>query len=121
MVVEGKIPPRYTGDGWSLRIDALGRIQLAFIGPTRTDAMVRCLDALSSVMHDRAELIVDIRELAGHNIDTRELWKAWFGRHKSQVRKVIVVMKRAMVLHRMVTAAVGLAVGIRIDVAEEIP
>lgn len=121
MLVEGKIPPRHTGEGWSLRIDALGRIQLAFVGPTKTQAMVQCLEALSSVMHDRAELIIDIRELNGHNIDTRELWKTWFGRHKSQIRKVLVVMKRAMVLHRMVTAAVGLAVGIRIEVAEEIP
>lgn len=121
MVAEGRVPPRFAGEGWSLRVDALGRIQLAFVGPTKTDAMVACLDALSSVMRDRTDLIIDIRELDGHNIDTRDLWKGWLSKHKRQVRSVVVVLKRAMALHRMVTAAVGLAVGIRIEVAEEVP
>lgn len=104
-----------------MRVDALGRIQLAFIGPTKTEALVACLAALSSVMHDRADVIIDIRELVGHNIETRDLWKGWLSKHKSQVRSLIVVLQRAMALHRMVTAAVGLAVGIRIQVTEEVP
>jgi hypothetical protein len=121
MVAEGKVLPRYSGEGWSLRLDALGRIQLTFVGPTKTDAMVACLDALSSVMRERTDLIIDIRELDGHNIDTRDLWKVWLSKHKRDVRSVIVVLKRAMALHRMVTAAVGLAVGIRIEVTEQVP
>jgi hypothetical protein len=72
-------------------------------------------------MHDRADLVIDIRELNGHNSETRDLWKVWLGKHKRQVRSVVVVLQRAMALHRMVTAAVGLAVGIRIEVAEEVP
>lgn len=116
-----RVPPRFVGEGWSLRVDALGRVQLTFIGPTKTDAMVACLEALSSVMRDRTDLIIDIRELNGHNIDTRDLWKVWLGKHKRQIRSVVVVLQRAMALHRMVTAAVGLAVGIRIEVAEEVP
>lgn len=121
MIGEGGLPPRYAGEGWSLRVDALGRVQLTFVGATRTEAMIACLEALSGVMQDRIDLIVDIRELDGHNIATRDLWKVWLRKHKHQVRSVVVVLKRAMVLHRMVTAAVGLAAGIRIDVAERIP
>lgn len=83
--------------------------------------MVACLEALSAVMRERTDVIIDIRELDGHNIATRDLWKAWLRQHKHQVRSVVVVLKHAMVLHRMVTAAVGLAAGIRIEVTEQIP
>ncbi len=121
MVVEGRIPPRYAGEGWSLRVDALGRIQVVFVGPTITEALVRCLNALSSVMRDRAEVIVDIRDLVGHNTDSRDLWRGWLAKHKTQLRSLTVVVKRAMALHRMVTVAVGLAVGIRIHVVDEMP
>lgn len=116
-----RVPPRYEGEGWSLRVDALGRILLTFVGPTKTEAMAACLEALSSVMRDRAELVIDIRQLNGHNIDTRDQWKVWLKQHKRQIRSVVVVLQRAMALHRMVTAAVGLAVGIRIEVTEEVP
>lgn len=121
MVVEGRVPSRYSGEGWSLRVDALGRVQLAFVGPTKTEAMVACLAALSSVMRERTDLIIDIRELNGHNVETRDLWKVWLSKHKRQVRSIVVVLQRAMALHRMVTAAVGLAVGIRIEVTEQVP
>lgn len=121
MVVVRRVAPRYAGDGWSLRVDASGRIRVVFFGPTTTEALMKCLEALSSVVRDQVELIVDIRELVGHNTDSRELWKIWLANHKSQVRSVTVVVERAMALHRMVTTVVGLAVGIRIHVVDELP
>jgi hypothetical protein len=121
LMVEGAALPTATGLGWSLKNDGRGRIYLSFFGPTATDALVECLKALTTMMHDDVQLIVDLRELDGHNVESRPLWRDWLTRHKAQLSNVVVVVKRAMVMYRMVTTAVGLAAGVRIHVVEHLP
>lgn len=121
LMVEGAALPTATGLGWSLKNDGRGRIYLSFFGPTATDALAECLKALTTMMHDDVQLIVDLRELDGHNVESRPLWRDWLTRHKAQLSNVVVVVKRAMVMYRMVTTAVGLAAGVRIHVVEHLP
>lgn len=121
LTVEGAASPTVAGLGWSLKSDERGRVYLSFFGPTATEALVECFKALSEMMHDDVQLVVDIRELDGHNVESRQLWRDWLAQHKAQLRNVVVVVKRAMVMYRMVIAAVGLAAGVRIHVVEHLP
>jgi hypothetical protein len=88
-------------------------------GATSTAALVASLEDLERVMpRERTTLVVDVRELVGHNPDSRHLWQDFMASHKASLEAVYVIVPRAWAIHRMVATVMGLAVGIRMRLVE---
>ncbi|HKY38212.1 MAG TPA: hypothetical protein VJN18_19855 [Polyangiaceae bacterium] len=92
-----------------------------FVGPTPTAEFPKFLVALSARMPAAcATLIFDLTELDGYNPETKEPMKAWLLEHKLAIREIVVVVPKSRLMVRTVTAAIGLAVGVKITVREEV-
>jgi hypothetical protein len=92
----------------------------SFVGPTPTAQFPEFLAALSRVMPETpTTLVFDLRELDGYNPDTKEPMKAWLLAHKLSIGEIVVVVPKSKIFLKMVTAAIGLAVGVRIIIREE--
>jgi len=107
-------------DSWSLESGADGDSLVAsFVGPTSTPAFHAFLAELSERMPERsARLWFDLRRLDGYNPETKEPMKAWLLANKLAIAEVVVVVRRSETLLKVVTAAVGLAVGVKIRISE---
>jgi hypothetical protein len=105
---------------WQLRTTGTkGQIWISFEGPTLTSEIPDLLAALTAAMPDSgAKLVFDLRRLEGYNPDTKEPIKNWLAHHKLQIEKVVVLVPKASVIVKMVTAAIALAVGVKIRIAE---
>ena len=116
--------PNSFPNGRSYRVSrstATGRIIISFRGPTPTEEVPLFLDEISELMPDSdADLIWDLRELEGHNHETKDPIRKWLKAHKARIRSVRVVIPRANSLIKMVTAAMGLAVGMDLRIVEGI-
>ncbi len=92
---------------------------IRYWGPTPTDALGASLDELERAMPKvPTTLVVDVRELEGHNPDSRHLWQAFLAKYKANLVAVYVVVPSAWAIHRMVASVMGLAVGIRLRLVE---
>ena len=98
-----------------------GAIWLRFAGPTRTDEMPECLSALSEMMpSEGANIVFDLREIEGHNPETKEPIKAWLGKNKTKIRQITVLVPRASTIHKVATAVIGLATGVKIRIRDDL-
>jgi hypothetical protein len=99
---------------------ATGAILVRFVGPTLSHEIPEFLAAIDQVMPEKnAVLLFDLRELVGHNPDTKEPIRNWLIRNRSRISSLTVQVPKAAAIIKMVVAAIGLAVGIRIRVEDE--
>lgn len=93
---------------------------LRFVGPTPTASFDQFLASLSARLPEAdATLVFDLRELEGYNPEIKEPIRVWLLRHKLAIRELVVVVRKSDTILKMVTAAIGLAVGVKIAVREE--
>jgi hypothetical protein len=116
MVVE-----RASDGSWSVeQIAPGGPLLLEFVGPTSTASFNEFLAALGASMPEgRATLVFDLRRLEGYNPETKDPMKAWLRVHKLAIAELVVVVRKSETILKMVTAAIGLAVGVKISIREE--
>jgi hypothetical protein len=107
---------------WSVEQSEGAALVMKFVGPTATPSFVAFLAHLTSRMPEaNATLIFDLRQLEGYNPETKEPIKAWLRAHKLAIREIVVVVRKSETILKMVTAAIGLAVGVKITICEEAP
>jgi hypothetical protein len=111
-----------THASWRIELAEDGsHITAKFVGPTPTSALPSFLAALSQRMPEaHARVVFDLTELEGYNPEIKEPIKAWLLERKLAIDEVVVVVPRSQVMVRMVTAAVGMAIGIKIKVRDEL-
>lgn len=98
-----------------------GAIWLRFAGPTRTEEMPECLSALSEMMPvDGANIVFDLRELEGHNPETKDPIKNWLAQNKTKIKQITVLVPRASTIHKVATAVIGLATGVKIRIRDDL-
>jgi len=98
---------------------ATGAIMVRFVGPTLSHEVPEFLAAIDQVMPERdAVLIFDLRELVGHNPDTNDPIRHWLLHNRSRIASVTVLVAKAAAIIKMVAAAIGFAVGMRIRLEE---
>jgi hypothetical protein len=103
------------------KVAATGTIWLRFVGPTRTEEVPDFINALDEMMPDEdANLVFDLRELDGHNPDTKEPIKTWLRENKARIAMVTVIVPKAGAILKMVTAVIGLATGIKIHIRDDL-
>lgn len=107
---------------WSItKSAATGTIVIRFVGPTRTVEVPEFLAAISDMMPDEdASLIFDLRELVGHNPDTKQPIKKWLIEHRSRIGQITVVVPKAAAILKMATAVIALASGLKIKVRDDL-
>ena len=121
MVLERERP------SWAItKVAASGAIYLRFVGPTRTSETAEFINALSEMMPpDEAKIIFDLRQVVGHNPETKEPIKAWLLANKARIANITVIVPKSGAIQKMVTAVIALATGVRIrirdDAAEDVP
>ncbi|MCU0685853.1 MAG: hypothetical protein MUF34_27030 [Polyangiaceae bacterium] len=98
---------------------------IRYWGPNPTEALIASVEELERAMPKvRTKLVVDVREVIGHNPASRQIWQDFLLAHKARVELVYLIAPRAATIHRMVASVLGLAVGIRLRLVEtpdEIP
>ena len=103
------------------KVAATGTIWLRFVGPTRTEEVPAFINALDEMMPDEdANVVFDLRELDGHNPDTKEPIKTWLRENKPRISTVTVIVPKAGAILKMVTAVIGLATGIKIHIRDDV-
>jgi hypothetical protein len=107
---------------WTItKVASMGVIVLRFVGPTRTWETPEFLSALSEMMPDEnANIIFDLRELAGHNPETKQPIKKWLLANKTRIASLTVVVARYATLIKIATSVIGLATGIRIKIRDDL-
>jgi hypothetical protein len=107
---------------WSIGETAQsGTLLLKFVGTTPTLEFRRFLSALSERLPEvPATLVFDLRQLGGHNPEAKEPMKDWLLANKLALREIVVVVPNSKIILKMVTAAIGLAVGVKITIREEL-
>jgi hypothetical protein len=115
-------PSPQDGPSWTItKIASTGVIVLRFVGPTRTSETAEFLGALTEMMPDEnANVIFDLRELAGHNPDTKQPIKQWLIANKSRIACLTVVLARYASILKLATAVIGLATGIKIKIRDDL-
>jgi len=100
---------------------ASGAIWLRFAGRTRTEEIPECLTALSEMMPtEPANIVFDLRELEGHNPETKEPIKAWLGKNKAKIKEITVLVPRSSTIHKVATAVISLAAGVKIRIRDDV-
>jgi hypothetical protein len=107
---------------WSLTKGAVsGTLVLRFVGPTPTAEIPGFLGALDEHMPPReAHIVFDVRELVGHNVDTRVALQRWLLDHRPRIAQVTVVVNKAATLVKMATSVVSMAARIKIKIRDDL-
>jgi hypothetical protein len=115
-------PSPHDGPSWTItKIASTGVIVLRFVGPTRTSETSEFLGALTEMMPDEnANVIFDLRELTGHNPETKQPIKQWLIANKSRIACLTVVLARYASILKLATAVIGLATGIKIKIRDDL-
>jgi hypothetical protein len=118
--LEGRFEPGRPS--WAItKLASTGTIVLRFQGPTRSWETAEFLAALSEMMPaDNAHIIFDLREMHGHNPDTKAPIKKWLVENKARIGQIIVVVPRAATLVKIATAVISLASGVKIKVRDDL-
>lgn len=113
-------PARRT-PSWTLSTGAAsGSLILRFVGPTATSDIPDFLGALTRNMPaSAAHIIFDLRELEGHNLDTRAPIQRWLSDNRSRIAQVTVLVKKAATIIKMATSVVSLATGLKIEIRDD--
>ena len=106
---------------WGItKVAATGTIWLRFVGPTRSEETPDFINALNEMMPDEdANVVFDLRELEGHNPETKDPIKTWLRDNKPRIGTVTVLVPKAGSILKMVTAVIGLATGIKIQIRDD--
>src|SRR5260370_30025465 len=106
---------------WGItKLAATGTIWLRFVGPTRTEETPDFINALNEMMPDEdANVVFDLRELVGHNPDTKEPIKTWLRENKPRLATVTVIVPKSGAILKMVTAVISLATGVKIHIRDD--
>jgi hypothetical protein len=106
---------------WSItKVAATGTIWLRFVGPTRSAEVTDFITALNEMMPaEDGHFVFDLRELEGHNPDTKEPIKTWLRQNKPRIASVTVLVPKTGAILKMVTAVISLATGVKIHIREE--
>lgn len=100
---------------------ATGTIVLRFVGPTQSSEIHEFFVALTEMMPaENAQVIFDLRELEGHNPDTKALSKKWLMENKARIGQITIVVRRAATLLKIVTGVLGLASGVKMKVRDDL-
>jgi hypothetical protein len=114
---------RVSGDrpSWGItKVAASGTIWLRFVGPTRTEEIADFINALSEMMPaEDANIVFDLRELVGHNPETKEPIKAWILENKPRIAQITVIVPKSGAILKMVTAVIALATGVKIRIRDD--
>jgi hypothetical protein len=107
---------------WTItKVASTGVIVLRFVGPTRTGEVPEFLGALSEMMPDEhASIIFDLRELDGHNPETKQPIKNWLLANRARISSLTVVLARVATILKVATAVIGLATGIKIKIRDDL-
>ena len=114
--------PAHERPSWTItKIASTGVIVLRFVGPTRTWEVPEFLGALSEMMpDDGASIIFDLRELDGHNPESKQPIKKWLLENKARIASLRVVVARFATIIKVATAVIGLATGIKIKIRDDL-
>src|SRR5262245_37698754 len=100
---------------------ATGTIVLRFVGPTRSWEIPEFFAALNEMMPaENAQVIFDLRELDGHNPDTKAPSKKWLLENKSRIGQVTIVVPRAATILKIVAGVLSLASGVKMKVRDDL-
>jgi len=66
-----------------------------------------------------AVVVFDLRQLVGHNPDTKEPIKAWLRDNKARLASVTVLVPKSSTIIKMVTAVISLATGVKIRIRDD--
>jgi hypothetical protein len=120
----GQLDGRFQQDrpSWAItKSAATGTIVLRFVGPTRTWEIPEFFAALSEMMPaENAQVIFDLRELHGHNPDTKAPSKKWLLENKSRIGQVTIVVPRAAIILKIVAGVLSLASGVKMKVRDDL-
>jgi len=107
---------------WTLLEGAgTGTLVLRFVGPTLTEEIPQFLAALSKQLPARdAHIVFDLRELEGHNLDTRAPMQRWLRENKSRIARLTVLLEKAATIIKMAATVVGLASGVKIEMRDDL-
>ncbi|HWZ90450.1 MAG TPA: hypothetical protein VNW92_16415 [Polyangiaceae bacterium] len=107
---------------WGItKVAATGTIWLRFVGPTRSEETPDFINALNEMMPDEdANVVFDLRELVGHNPDTKEPIKTWLRENKPRIATITVIVPKSGAILKMVTAVISLATGVKISIRDDI-
>lgn len=107
---------------WTIRRGAVtGTIVLRFVGPTRTEEIPEFIAALTRMMPSRdAHIIFDLRELVGHNLDTRAPIQRWIIENKPRIAELTVLVNQAATIIKMAVSVVGMATGLKIRIRDDV-
>jgi hypothetical protein len=107
---------------WTItKVASTGVIVLRFVGPTRTWEVAEFLGALTEMMPDEnANIIFDLRELDGHNPETKQPIKKWLLANRARIASLTVVLARFATILKVATAVIGLATGIKIKIRDDL-
>ncbi|HEY4105290.1 MAG TPA: hypothetical protein VGM44_15440 [Polyangiaceae bacterium] len=107
---------------WAItKVAATGTIWLRFVGPTRSAECADFIRALDEMMPDEdANIVFDLRELEGHNPDTKEPVKTWLRDNKARIDTVTVVVPKSGAILKMVVAVISLATGVKIHIRDDV-
>jgi hypothetical protein len=114
--------PRSDRPSWAItKSAATGVIVLRFVGPTRSSEIPEFFAALNEMMPaENAQVIFDLRELYGHNPDTKAPSKKWLMENKGRIAQVTVVLPRSATLHKIAAAVISLASGVKLKVRDDL-
>lgn len=100
---------------------ATGTIVLRFVGATRSWEIPEFFAALNEMMPaENAQVIFDLRELDGHNPDTKAPSKKWLLENKSRISQVTIVVPRAATILKIVAGVLSLASGVKMKVRDDL-
>lgn len=118
----GSVQAAPSRPSWTItKVASTGTIVLRFVGPTRTWEIGEFLAALSEMMPtEHANIVFDLRDLHGHNPETKGPIKKWLIEHKARVGQITVVVQRAATMLKIVTSVIGLASGIKIRIRDDL-
>ncbi len=107
------------GKLWEIGKNEAGIIWVRYFVTTPEPDMRASLAALLEAMPaDKAHIVMDLRGMKVHNPDARGPVQDWLRVHKKRIASLMVVLPQAIPLIKLITAAVGFAVGIRIRVQD---
>ena len=120
----GQLDGRFQRDrpSWAItKSAATGTIVLRFVGATRSWEIPEFFAALNEMMPaENAQVIFDLRELDGHNPDTKAPSKKWLLENKSRIGQVTIVVPRAATILKIVAGVLSLASGVKMKVRDDL-
>ncbi len=104
---------------WEIGRADSGEIWVRYYLVTPVKEMKDSLAAMTEYLPEKnARLVIDLRGLNGHNPDGRGLIQGWLKSNRRRIALLVVLLPKAVPIVKLITAAVGVAVGIKMRVLE---